>query len=442
MKPRKFLRWSMAAAVCVSMIGTLIDPAYGFFWNKKNDEPELVEIYKNGLIGSEIEFAAEDFQLKDGKEKTLEAVIVDTLPEAGAGTLQMGGQPVEAGSRIEISALGGLRFSSNGTGKVEKVSFQITPVCTDGTRGKETTVNIILLTRENQRPIARNMDLSTYKNVAITGYFDAMDGEGDVLQFQLTSNPARGAVELAQDGSSRFVYKPYENKTGKDTFTYVAVDPAGNVSEQAKVTVQIEKANTAVTYADMDGHPAHKAAIRLAQEKVCVGSCIQGKYFFQPEQPVSRGEFLTMAMGVIGMEPMDGVTETGFYDDDDSPEWVKGSVCAALKAGVIQGTKDEQGAPVFGAQDTVTMAQAVVMLDQMLNLADVPAEVFAPGGEEHWATQSAANLISCGVMRRSQSGAVQLSMPMSRGEAAQLLDGALEVMQSRRSNGILGFGIE
>ena len=88
------------------------------------------------------------------------------------------------------------------------------------------------------------------------------------------------------------------------------------------------------------------------------------------------------------------------------------------------------------------MAQAVVMLDQMLNLADVPAEVFAPGGEEHWATQSAANLISCGVMRRSQSGAVQLSMPMSRGEAAQLLDGALEVMQSRRSNGILGFGIE
>ena len=42
------------------------------------------------------------------------------------------------------------------------------------------------------------MELSTYKNVAITGYFDAVDSEGDALSFQLTSTPARGAVELAE----------------------------------------------------------------------------------------------------------------------------------------------------------------------------------------------------------------------------------------------------
>lgn len=438
MKPRKILRWSVATVLCMTLLGTLAYPAEGFFWKKQDSNPELVEIYKNGLIGSEIEFAPEDFQLKQTGERMLEAVIVDSLPEAGAGTLSVGGQPVSEGSRIEYSALGGLRFASSGTGKVERAFFQVTPVCSDGTRGEKATVNIILLTRENQRPIARNMDLSTYKNVAITGYFDAMDGEGDTLRFQLTSNPARGAVELAQDGSSQFVYKPYENKTGKDTFTYVAVDPSGNVSEQAKVTVQIEKAGTTVTYADMQGHPAHKAAIRLAQEQVCVGSCIQGKYFFHPEQPLSRAEFLTMAMAVTGLEPMEGVTETGFYDDAAIPVWAKGDVCAALKAGVIQGQKDENGAPVFGAQNIVTMGQAVVMLDQMLNLTDVPAEVFAPEGEEHWTVQSAANLISCGVIRQDQNGAVQMSMPMTRGEAAQLLDGALEVMQARENKGLFG----
>lgn len=60
------------------------------------------------------------------------------------------------------------------------------------------------------------MELSTYQNIAVTGYFDAVDGEGDTLTFQLTSTPARGAVELGRrTAPARFVYTPYENKTGK-----------------------------------------------------------------------------------------------------------------------------------------------------------------------------------------------------------------------------------
>ena len=55
--------------------------------------------------------------------------------------------------------------------------------------------------------------------MAITGYFDAVDSEGDTLTFQLMDTPARGAVTLAEDGSAKFVYTPYENKTGKDSFT-------------------------------------------------------------------------------------------------------------------------------------------------------------------------------------------------------------------------------
>ena len=435
MKQVKFLRRSAAGLMCVAMLSAVTVPAEAFslFRTKEEEKPELVEIYKNGLIGSEIEFVPEDFQLKNSNGvQSLEAVIVDTLPEVEAGTLRIGTQEIQEGTRVEYSALSGLRFVGSGAGKVEHTQFQVTPVCNGGKQGKTGTVHIILLTRENQKPIAKNMELSTYKNVSITGYFDAMDGEGETLHFQLTSNPARGAVELAQDGSSQFVYKPYENKTGKDTFTYVAVDPAGNMSAEAKVTVQIEKAKTSVVYSDMQGHPAHKAAIRLAQEQICVGTCIQGKYFFEPEQPVSRVEFLSMAMGVVDLEPMEGISRTGFYDDEFIPEWARGTVCAALKAGVIQGEKDANGAPVFGAEDTITMAQAVVMLDQMLNLSDVPAEVFVPESQGHWAMQSAANLVSCGAMRTEQTGAVQLGASMTRGEAAQLLDGALEIVQSRR----------
>ena len=275
------------------------------------------------------------------------------------------------------------------------------------------------------------MELSTYKNVAITGYFDAVDSEGDALSFQLTSTPARGAVTLAEDGSSQFVYTPYENKTGSDSFTYVAVDPAGNTSAEAKITVHIEKADTKVTYADMEGNPAHKAAIRLAEEGIYVGQYMNGHYFFDPKQPVSRAQFLTMAMAVSGLEAMEGVTLTGFSDDSAIPTWAKGSVSAALKAGTIQGSKDESGAPVFGADTPITRAEATVMLNNLLDVTDVPVEVFSSDSQGHWASQAAANLASSGVIRMESTGAAALSNQLTRAEAAEMLDGAMDVLADR-----------
>ena len=103
--------------------------------------------------------------------------------------------------------------------------------------------------------------------------------------------------ELSEDGSAQFVYTPYENKTGKDSFTYVAIDSAGNTSPEAKVTIQIDKPDTKVDYADLDGSPAHKAALRLAEEGIFVGEYRNGQYFFDPDQTVSRAEFLSLAMG-------------------------------------------------------------------------------------------------------------------------------------------------
>ena len=61
----------------------------------------------------------------------------------------------------------------------------------------------------------------------------------------------------------------------------------------------------------MEGNPAHKASIRLAEEGIFVGSYVNGSYFFDPDQPVSRAEFLTMAMAATGLEPLEDVTLTG-----------------------------------------------------------------------------------------------------------------------------------
>ena len=122
---------------------------------------------------------------------------------------------------------------------------------------------------------------------------------------------------MPQEGSDTFVYTPYENKTGKDSFTYVAVDAAGNTSEPATVKIKIEKADTKVTYADLDGHEAGRAAIRMAEAGIFIGERVGGAYYFHPDAPVSRAEFTAMAMDVCGVEALEGVTRTGFADDGD-----------------------------------------------------------------------------------------------------------------------------
>lgn len=431
MKRSFSIRRAAAPFLVLALAFSLSLPASAFFWSRKTDQPYVEDFSKNGLIGSIIAFDAEDFAVKSDGKILLSGITIDTLPDPGAGTLCIGGQPVEEGSFVDATALSGLRFQSSPNPTATMVTLRFTPSFSSGQDTRQSTVTIHLLTEANNPPVARNMELTTYKNVAVTGYFDAVDSEGDTLTFQLTSTPARGAVTLAEDGSSQFVYTPYENKTGSDSFTYVAIDSSGNTSPEAKVSLHIDKPDTKVTYADLGGHPVHKSAIRLAEEGIYVGRYVDGRYFFDPDQPVSRAQFLIMAMSVAGLDSLEGVTLTGFADDDAIPTWAKGAVSAALKAGVVQGSRDENGAPVFGAGNPISRAEAAVMLDNLLDITDVPTAVFSAGTAGHWASQAAANLSASGIIRAENTGAAQLANTLTVADAAEMLDGALDVMNAR-----------
>ena len=98
--------------------------------------------------------------------------------------------------------------------------------------------------RGEGRPLAAHggeLFVGDQRDVAISAELSGVDPEGEVLEFRITKRPARGAVTLAEEGSARFTYTPYENKTGRDHFTYVAVDPAGNTSHPAVVSIRIQK---------------------------------------------------------------------------------------------------------------------------------------------------------------------------------------------------------
>ena len=287
---------------------------------------------------------------------------------------------------------------------------------------------VTTLSAQNLAPIAQNLAYTTYKDIAFTGALTATDPEGGSVTFRLIEKAARGAVTLSEDGSGRFTYTPYSNKTGKDSFQYAAVDEAGNASEYATVTVRIEKNKAKMTYADMEGHEAHYPALRLAAEGVFLGETLNGQRFFRPDQPVSRSEFVAMAMEVAGEKPIGGVIRTGFYDDEAIAVWAKPFVAGALKAGIVQGSRNDSGQVVFQGAQSISHAEAGVILNRLLGITDtanVPVTVMTEGETAPvWAYQAVANLQSVQVMG---SGSTSLNTTLTRGEAAQMLSRAIDL---------------
>ena len=285
------------------------------------------------------------------------------------------------------------------------------------------------VTGDSPKPIAEHLTLTTYKNVAVEGNFAAVDPDGEGVTFRITKNPARGAVTQAEEGSAAFTYTPYEGKLGKDSFTYVAEDASGNVSQPALVSIKITRPDTKVTYADMSGHPAHKAAIALAAADVFVGEQMGQTWFFRPEAQVTREEFLAMAMEVTGMETLPEARMTGFSDDDSISVWAKPYVASALRSGMIQGSGTQEG-PAFSPARAITQTEAAVLLERLLRVADV-ADTGKLTGEAApvWAHQSVVNLEAVGVLE----GSADLNGNLTRAQAAELLLSAMEVLDFRES---------
>ena len=67
------------------------------------------------------------------------------------------------------------------------------------------------------------------------------------------------------------------------------------------------------------------------------------------------------------------------------PTWAKGCISAALYGGGDPGLQRWQRGSRLGAEDSITQGEATVMLNNLLNVADVPLEVFAAEGSgTHW----------------------------------------------------------
>ena len=360
------------------------------------------------------------------ENEAFEGVYVASVPSQLDAEVSLGARTLRAGDVLDRSMLSQLLVlpAENRDASCELVYCPIEGGEVQPSRALELSI----LTGKNEAPVCRDVKFETYKNIANTGVLSASDPEGDTLTYQLVKEPKRGTVDIAPDGS--FTYTPAQNKVGKDVFTYTATDSAGNVSNVANVTVKIVKPTDKAMYQDLAGDTLAYTAMWLKDRGVYTGKRIAGNLCFEPEGTLTRGEFLVMAMKLLGAEPESARLTSGFADESTTPAWMRPYIVSAFKSGMVSGVTSPDGM-VFRPSSNLTRAEAAVMLQNILDLPQSQeAAVFSEDcAVPVWAQASVSALESAGISIPVTTSAENLT----RREAAELLYECWTLCQNRET---------
>ena len=339
-------------------------------------------------------FSAGDFS---EAEEPLAGICITGLPDSRTGTVMLGSRVLRAGDILTAQQLEEMTFHPLKTQQDREAEMMYLPIYENRVE-PAAVMTLSIRGREDKAPVAQDSILETYKNLANQGKLAASDPEEQPLTYTLVRQPRRGSVELNQDGS--FTYTPKHNKVGVDSFTFTATDPAGNVSREATVTVQILKPTDAKQYRDTVGQDCRFSAEWLRNTGLFSGEQVGGQICFYPEKAVSRGEFLTMLVNLLEIP----------VEEADAPQWVQPYLDAAIRSGLVSGWQQES----FAMDEPVTGAEAAVALQNALDLPAGHGEISYEQDAPAWAATSLAVMAENGLQ-------LQADAPVTRGQAAQIL---------------------
>lgn len=350
-------------------------------------------------------FSGSDFAPADD---TLAGVCITALPEAEHGTIVLGTRIIRPGDILTTQQVEQMTFSPVRSEEDCEAVVSYLPIYSDRVE-REASMVISIHGKEDKAPVAEDSAAETYKNLPIDGKLKVTDPEGQAMTFTVIRQPKRGSVELREDGS--FAYTPKNNKVGTDSFTFTATDPAGNVSREATVTIEIMKPTDSRQYTDTAGTDCRFAAEWMRNTGIFTGETINGQCCFSPDTPVSRGEFLSMLMQVLDLPVDRTVAYTGFADEAE--DWLKPYLAAALRCGIVSGYPGQDGA-VFRPEQSVTAMEAAVMLSNALNLS-FPAGGIIDESVPVWAAQAVAAVDAEGLALPESNTC------LTRGDTARIL---------------------
>ena len=208
----------------------------------------------------------------------------------------------------------------------------------------------------NRAPLAHNSKIVTLKNTKAQGTFSAKDPDGDNFAVKIVTKPKLGYVRV---NGLKFIYTPYYNSSGSDSFEFVCTDSKGAESQKAVVYVTIDP-ETAFRYEDMTLNNSHYSAVKLHHYGIYTGEQIGDEFFFDPDEKLTKGKFLLMILSSLGAKP-EACVNTGLTNDRKIPTYYKKYVKEGIKRGIIK-------EKFFYPNVTLTNAEAVMYISRAADL--------------------------------------------------------------------------
>jgi len=365
-----------------------------------------------GAAGLEVDcddtycFSASDFSQE---ETPLAGICITELPDPDTGTVMLGSRVLRSGDILTAEQVAQMTFAPLKTEEDQLAVVTFLPIY-ENRVAPSTTMTISIRGKKDEAPVAEDSAVETYKNLPNEGLLKVSDPEGAKLTYTVTRQPKRGELTLREDGS--FLYTPKKNKVGVDSFTYTATDPAGNVSREATVTINILKPSNNAQYTDTVGSSCRFAAEWMKNTGLFIGEQIGGAFCFNENKTVTRGEFLTMMIKTLDIPVSEQTSYIGY--SDAIPDWLKPYVAAALRSGLTAGLPSSESG-IFGAEEAVTGGEVAVMLQNAMDLAVSTSSMDEVNTEEpSWAMAAVTAMNENGI-------AITASQVMTRGEVALLL---------------------
>ena len=374
---------TFALVLCV--LGSLALPAFA-------QETESDQVYC---------FTTQDFSTQEG----LQGICLTELPDPAVGTMMLGNRVLMEGDILSASQVAEMTFLPIQTQEDVQAVVEFLPIYENRVE-TASTMALTVLGKEDKAPVAEDLAIETYKNLPREEKLKASDPEGKTLTYSLLRKPKRGSVTIREDGT--FVYTPKKNKVGVDSFTYTATDPAGNVSREATVVIQVLKPSDSKRYSDTEGQDCQFQAEWMRSTGIFTAESIGGELRFQPDKAVTQGEFIAMLVKTLDLKE-----EAISTLPENTPQWLRPYLGAALRSGLVsQWPQEESGnfeAPVTGAQAAVAVQSAL-----SLQVTDEAIATFSQEEAPQWAAEALAVMGEQGILLGADA-------PLTRGQCAKLL---------------------
>lgn len=381
---------------------------------------EKGEMAKAAFAGESIKFTAEDFARVMNIE-SVSSITVTELPPITDGELRVGAAVVTGEQTLSAASVALMTFSSSNSVKTSQFKFKVNDL------PYEMTCKLYSLDKENYAPTLAYapltaVEVSTYEDVSCFGRLPCYDPDGDETRIEVVSYPKKGVLVIEDSALGTYRYIPYENATGKDSFTCVAIDRYGNYSAAREVSLEIKRSEMSEKYVDLADSPYQSSALAMTEKGIMGGTQVGSSLYFYPDREVSRAEFVVMAMNAAGITDIAKVSSTVFSDDAEIPSDMKRYIATAYELGYIKGSADESGRLCFEPSRSITRAEAAVMLGNILGAATPTMKPTLADESEipAWAQSSVYAMVEMGVLEATETG-VSPHEKLTRGSTADIL---------------------